>query len=322
MSYNVRKLISQKIKKARTIAIFMHNSPDGDCIGSAVALEEACKMLGKNVDVIIQDKIAEKFSPIIGEKRVNRIIKPKEGKKYDLSILLDCADLNRTSHFVKTVGRELIIIDHHPVKNELVGDVYLHEQESATGIILYKLLNQLGIKINQKIATALYFSIASDTNFFKNENTNTNSHDVSGKLLNHGADSSLIVEIMESKSKNFYTLLGTVIHNINYHKRHKILTLLITKDNINSANATYGDAALIVDYIKEIEGFDVVLLFIEGISNVRIRARSKTKDVNKILSYFGGGGHEKAAGCAIEGKSVSYVVEEVTNYAKECIGSV
>lgn len=313
MSYENRREIVKKIRRARTIAIFMHNSPDGDCIGSAIALEEAIKNMGKNVDVIFQDKVNKKYTPIVGEKRVGKIIRPKEGKKYDLAILVDCADLSRTVNYIGKISKEFVIIDHHPVSSRPVCDVYCYEKTSATGIIVYKIIKQL-TQFTSSIANALYLSIVSDTNFFRNVNTDQSSYEVSSRLLALGAQPALIVNILESKSKNFYILLGSVINNIKINKKHKILSLMITREQIKAVNATDSEAALVVDYLKEIEDIEIVYLFIEGISNVRIRARSKLVKVNDILSVFGGGGHNTAAGCAIENKSLIEVEEEVLNH--------
>lgn len=314
MSYEIRKKVIQQIRRARTIAIFMHNAPDGDCIGSAFAMEEACKNIGKNVDVIIHNKISSKYEPLIGEKRTNRIIKPKEGKKYDLAILLDCADPNRTFFNIEKLCKQLIVIDHHPNKTSY-GNIYLYENSCSTGAMIYRIIKQF-TDVTPSIASYLYLAIASDTHFFRNHNTTQNSHQISSELIKKGANVRLITEILESKTREFFNLLSVVIPHMKVDRKKKITTLSITRDQIKSCKAFDSDAAMIIDYIKDINTTDVTLLFIEGITNIRIRARGKNTKVNEMLEHFGGGGHEKAAGCAIDSVDLKFIENEVTEYAK------
>lgn len=315
MNKNIEQIekVVNKIKNSRTIAIFIHNSPDGDCIGTAAALEEACKQLGKNVELILHDKVNEKYAPIIGNNRVNKIILPKEGKIYDLAILLDCSDFNRTYSDIKKISKFLIVIDHHPIKYRISCDIYLYRPVSATAIIVYDIIKRL-IKINSKIATGLYFAIVSDTNYFSNDNVDSLTHKISSNLIYYGANLQIIREIINSRTLEFYNLLSLVIPNIQYNEQYKIVSLIITREQIRQVNAHDSDASLIIDYIKNIKDCEVALLFIEGVKNVRIRARSKNIKINKVLEYFGGGGHDKAAGCAIYYQNIKKVYDDVINY--------
>ena len=141
MSLDIRKLIVKKLsqKNVRTVAIAMHNSPDGDAIGSAVALEKSLLKLGKKVDIIMQNKISSSYAKIIGENRVNKLYTPHENKVYDVVILVDCADPDRTVDGICDMGRFLICIDHH-YGCPAFGDLYLYERAASAGMIVYKIV--------------------------------------------------------------------------------------------------------------------------------------------------------------------------------------
>lgn len=314
---NVKNEIIKKIKSARTIAIFMHDSPDGDCMGSAVALEETCKMLNKNVELIVQDRIPKRFSPIMGEKRVEKIIMPKEGKMYDLAILVDCADPKRTVPNLKKISKTLIVIDHHPI-DKPYGDLYLYSPVAATGMIIFDIIKSL-VTPTTTIATAIYFSIVSDTGGFKNDNMDSNVHRVCSELMDMDADIKSIKRIFETKSLSFVKLLGCVLKNVQLDKKYKITTLMVTRDQIKESGASDNEVAMLIDYIRDIDSSDISFLFIEGYSNIRVRARSNFSSVKNILSHFGGGGHEKAAGCAIDSINIEYVKDQIVSYTKKYI---
>ena len=110
MSLEIRRLIVKTIldKNIKTIAIAMHNSPDGDSIGSAIAFEKALSKIGKKVDVLIHNKISDHYAPIVGNHRVNKIFTPSHGKVYDLLFIVDCADPDRTVDNVKKIAKKKI----------------------------------------------------------------------------------------------------------------------------------------------------------------------------------------------------------------------
>lgn len=295
----------------------MHNKPDGDCLGSAVALEEALKMLGKKVDLIIQDKINEKFSSIVGENRVNKIFLPSNGKKYDLLFMVDFSNPNRASVNVRGLAKYIIVLDHH-INNRKFGDIYLNENVSATGILVYRIIKSL-VPITPKIANCIYLSVRSDTSSFKNPNTDSLSHLVASQLLNWGASIELINNIYDSRSKEFVILMGETLSSIEIDEKYKVVYLVVSRSAIKSSGVLDEEVSFLIDQIRGIKDIDIAYLFVEGISNVRISARSKKIPIDSILRFFGGGGHPKAAGCAIEGEDILNVVDRVLAKTREHI---
>lgn len=300
MSLQIRKDIIRLIKSKyiKNIAIVMHNNPDGDCIGSAVALEEALKRNGKKVDIIMQTKIAKKFAPIIGQHRVDKFIIPYEEKRYDLTFVLDVADFNRTYYDIKYKSNKIIIIDHHLNENIPKVDYYLNENDASTGITVYKLIKQLS-PITDTIATAIYLTIRDDTSNFKNSNTTSQTMSFASELLLYNANIQVVNSIYDYKTPAYIKLLSIVLKNIKIDSKNKIAHLIISKSDIIESKSNAKEAGLIIDLLKTIEGIDIALVFIETNNSVTIKARSKSFNVNNIIMEFGGGGHECASACVL-----------------------
>jgi phosphoesterase RecJ-like protein len=323
MALDLIQKIIKKIKNTnvKSVAIVMHNKPDGDCIGSAVALEESLKILGKKtVDLIIHEKINERFSPIIGENRVNRIINAPQGRKYDILFMVDFSNPYRTSVDVKRLAKYIVVLDHH-VGSKKFGDIYLNESVSATGVIVYNIVKNM-TPLTPKIANALYLSIRSDTSSFKNPNTDSFSHYVASKLLTLGANIDTINNIYESRSREFVNLMGLSLSEVQYDDKYNVAYLVVLRDTIRLSKVLEEEVSFLIDQIRGIKGIDIVYLFVEGIDNVRISARSKYTPVNEIMSYFGGGGHIKASGCAVDGEDIFDVVKKVMSKTKDFINSL
>lgn len=317
MAQNVKLKIINEIKnpKNKSVAILMHTSPDGDSIGSAVALEKTLIKLNKSVDIILHSKVSNNYSSIIGANRVNKIIIPSKG--YDLLIVLDCSTPDRTIENLNRFSRNIIVIDHHEGQKSF-GNLYLCKKASSTGIIIYDIIKDL-VEIDEPIATALYLTIRSDTNNFKNNNTDSYSHFVSSKLLLKDANIKLINEIYENRSLSMLRLMGQAFSDIYVDKAYKIVYLVVKNEHIKNANATYEEASMLIDYIRGTEGCDTAFLFLQNSSNVRVKSRSKNVDVSEIMKKFNGGGHMYAAGAEIYGSDYYSIVNKVISVARRHI---
>ena len=321
-SHLVKKIVRKILdKRNNNIAIIMHNKPDGDSIGSAVALESALKKIGKkSVDLIIHDKINDKFSPIVGKDRVGKFFFPPKGKKYDLSFMIDFSNPERTMAGVKRLSKYIIVIDHH-IYNKSFGDIYFCEPVSATGILVYNIIKEI-TPITPNIATSLYMSIRSDTGSFKNPNTDSLSHFIVAKLIDLGANIDVVNTIYEAKSKEFISLLGKTLQFVEYDSKYNIAYLIVLRKTIKASSVLEEEVSLLVDQIRGIKDVDIAYLFVEGIDNVRISARSRHTPINEILGYFGGGGHPKASGCAVEGIDILGVSSKVLATTRKYIDSL
>lgn len=322
MSLDTRKEIINRLsnKRVKNVAIAMHNSPDGDCVGSAVALEKTLLKLGKQVDIILHNRINTCYAPIIGKERVGKLFIPPLTKIYDILILVDCSDPNRTVDNIKKRAKFIITIDHHYGSNPF-GDIFLYEHAASTGMIIYKIAKTL-VPIDEEIANALYLTIRSDTCSFKNNNTDLKAHEVAGELLFSGANLQLINEIYENRSLSMIRLMGYTLADIMFDRQYKIVYLIVRVDQIKKAQSTFEEASQLIDYIRGVEGAEIAFLFLEGKDNVRIKARSKTTNVSEIMAEFNGGGHPTASGAMLYSDDVYSVAEKVVTHTKKYINEM
>lgn len=307
------KELTGKYKKH--IAITFHNSPDGDAIGSAIALTLALRKIGKDAEIVC-NKMSHVYDGLLKEYKINIVHHVR--KYYNLTIMLDCSDRQRTVSCLEGISDYMIVIDHH-ANCKPIGNIYFYKNEPATALILYNLINQF-TSIDADIATALYLGIVSDTCNFTTENVDANTHNIAGDLIMLGANLKKVNDIYNMKHLSLLKLVGKTFSHIVFDNDYKILYLVLMHDEIESANATYDDASALIDILKNTVESDVTYLIMESGNNTKIKARSNGNvDVSAILKYFDGGGHKNAAGACVNSANVYGIAELIVEYTKKCI---
>lgn len=279
------------------IAIVVHNNPDEDAIGSAMALENVLNQLNKNVTFITQNKINKKYINIVGKNRIKKINVPNN--YFDAVFVLDCSEETRVGVDLYKLSDNIIVIDHH-INFGRYGTLYWCENVIANTVMIYKLIKEMQergieISINKEIATALYMGLRGDSFNFRNPNVTAEAHEISAQLLKYGADIEEINNI-ERYPRSILQLEREVWSNVMFDQQYKIMYALINNDTIKNSNSTYAEASQIIDRMKLIQDVEVAVLFISTGSNVYIKIRSTKCDVAKVMEYYGGGGHKLAAG--------------------------
>lgn len=308
----IKELTGKYIKR---IAITFHNSPDGDAIGSAIALTLALRKIGKDVDIVC-NKMSHVYDELLKGYKINVIHHVR--KYYNLTIMLDCSDRQRTVDCIDGIADYMIVIDHH-AGCKPIGNIYYYQDEPATAIILYHLINQF-TKIDADIATALYLGIVSDTCNFTTDNVSANTHSIASELIKAGVDLKKANDIYNMKHLSLLRLVGKTFSHIVFDNEYKILYLVLMHDEIESVNATYDDASAIIDILKNTAESNVTFLIMESGSNTKIKARSNGNiDVADILKYFDGGGHKNAAGACVNSANVYGIAESIVEYTKKYI---
>lgn len=311
LKYKIIQILYNKYIK--NIAITFHYSPDGDAIGSAVALALALQFINKNVDIVI-NSYSSIFNPIL--KNVNIIKRTK--KQYDLCLLLDCSSRNRTID-LDALSKMLIVIDHH-TNNEPIGNYYLCENKAATAMIIFDLIMYMKIPITSDIATALYLGLYSDTSGFTNSNMTSSVHYQSSVLLSKGVNLNIINQICKEKKLSMFKLLSDIFARIVFDEKYKIVYLVLMKEDLEKYNVTYDVVEYLMEELKHIHEAEISFLFIESTHNTKIKARSKGKiAVNKIMLYFNGNGFPNAAGAVIASTDIYSIVTKVIAQAKHYI---
>ena len=293
--------ILEEVHKAEDVVILTHENPDGDAIGSSLALYGALKGLGKKVDVIVPE-CPDLYSFLPWHEDIK-----KEGKEeqYSLAIALDCSDIKRLDGFAKYFERAKvkIVIDHHG-SNTMFGDYnFVNPDSPACAQILVTVLEYLGIEINKGIGSCIATGIITDTGGFKYSTVKAETFEFIAELLNKGVNiSSIYRRVLQVISKKQLEIRKIAINRLEFLEEGKIAFTYITTQEQESMQLDSGDHEGIVEngdtVIIDYEGF--VFLREEKDGSYKISLRSNDYvNVADISLMFGGGGHQKAAGCTI-----------------------
>ena len=284
------------LKAAKKLVIVSHVSPDGDTLGSSLALMHALCMLGKEVIMNVDDDISTVYSFLPGIAEYRRFA-PEESVDADLLVIVDASSADRAGNALDVVKSPAVLnIDHHKTNTRFADYLYLDSDAAATAEIIYSLLLEMGIKLTRDIATCIYEGIYTDTGSFKYSNTTSRTLKTAAALLNYGVNPSLISDNMELKSRSQVEMLRKVLETLTFLKDGKIAYIEIPLElyDHNVETDTF------ISYPRYVEGVEIALLFKQVEANLtRVSFRSKEIDVAKIALSFGGGGHKKAAGCSI-----------------------
>ena len=292
------------INKSSKIAVTSHVQPDGDNVGSSLALCLALKKQGKETTFVIDDNIPEVYRYLKGAREVERLFS-FEDLDYDLVIAMDCGDLERLGK-VKQLAEKtrLINIDHH-ISNTKFAEINLVEENaSATAEITYKLIKSMGIFIDKDIAECIYTGIVTDTGMFQYSNTSEETHSIAAELIIAGVSpSDIFKKVYQNSPKEKVLLMKEALKSLEFFNDDMVTCISISKSQIDNIAKEDLDTEGIVNLARDIEGVEVAVFFKERESNiVKASLRSKSYvDVCIIAKDFGGGGHIRAAGCTISG---------------------
>jgi phosphoesterase RecJ-like protein len=262
----------------------------------------ALEKMGKTVIAHNLDSVPEIYRFLPQYERI-RIGKPVQGR-YDAFIIVD-ADPSRTGLFDKTFPADVLInIDHH-ITNPLAWPItWLDTAASASGEMIFRLVQELGVRIDRDIALCLYTAIFTDTGSFRYSNTTPESMKIAATLLEAGADPWLVSEnVYESFSYTRLKLLGTVIANMERSADGRTAWVVVTDELYRRTNTTAEDTDNFVNFVRSAKGVEVAILFRQtGSAQYKISMRSKGRiDLSGLAQSFGGGGHKNAAGGVLDG---------------------
>lgn len=314
--------IVEKIILFKKIAITFHTSPDGDSLGSALALLIGLRKLNKEVYIISKEEIPQTFLFMPCSEEINgEIIEPL--KDTDCVIVLDCGDFKRVNANLCMQNKkfELINIDHHR-SNDLYGDFnFVDVLASAVGEIVYELLRLLGVQLDEEISTCLYTSILTDTGCFRHSNTTEITHNIAGKLIHTGIDFSNIHRmIFENKKLEKMKFCGEIISNMVVELDGKVSIMYISKDMLQKYDLLSSDTSDVIDFATSIDTVEVAILIKEFNNGVKVSLRSKSLiDVSKLAEIFNGGGHIRASGFYAEANFNDTKVKLIEILKKELI---
>ncbi|HYL91527.1 MAG TPA: bifunctional oligoribonuclease/PAP phosphatase NrnA [Alphaproteobacteria bacterium] len=291
--------ILEHIGQRRKFLVTSHARPDGDAVGSVLALSEILRQMGKDVDVVLRDPVPVIYQPLPFSERITQLSHVNGG--YDAAILLECDSVQRT----RLQGLEpyfLMNIDHHVSAKAFAHVNWIDSSACATAELVAQLATQAGIKITPEIATCLYTAVLTDTGSFCYEPTNARTFALAKFLVEHGAEPAKIAQhVYFSNPVSKMRLLGVALSRLVHEG--PLAWATITREDMQRSGALDEDSEGVVNYVLSIAGVEVAMLLRE-IDGDRIRAslRSKgTVNVAAIAEVFGGGGHECASGFSLQG---------------------
>lgn len=279
-----------------------HQNPDGDALGSALALAHVLKAHGKDVAVVCEGGMAESYRFIPEQETVQESTQRRD---FDVGMLIDCEGLRRAGSVADAVASARIgaCIDHH-IPDDQFGEIRVVDPEAAsTAELVLRLLEENDVPVDQTVATQLMIGLVNDTGAFRFANTKPQTFRAAARLTELGASPSAIArEVYETRPVNGLRLLGRVLSSLELACDGKVVWACIRKSDLTELGTTDSDTDGIVNYVGYAQGTVVAMLFRQvGESEVRVSLRSRDGfDVNRVARAFDGGGHSAAAGCTLK----------------------
>lgn len=314
--------IADRLRKSKKAVISGHTMPDGDSIGSVLAMSLLLTEIGVENQVTSYDSIPAMYRFLPGVEKAIPFDHLRDD--YDTAVILDCTDLNRLGDGLDKALAQIpmiINIDHH-VSNQEFGHLnYVDSGAAATGEIVFELIEKMGVPLNREMAVNLYTALVMDTGSFMFDNTTDRTHAITAELFKSGIDAAQINNnLFENKDIVQLKLLGYGLTRLKTTADGRIAWVTIPLEAIRELGAQDEHADGIINYPRMINGVEVGLLFREiSPGKFKVGFRSKKQvDVNKLAAVFGGGGHPRASGCIIEG-----TIEEIEKRVIElCLSSI
>jgi phosphoesterase RecJ-like protein len=293
--------ISKIIKQSKTFFIAGHIKPDGDSIGSALALASVLNRIGKKAYVYSIDEIPQFVKFLKGSSKIKKMTRKND--RFGCAIILESVNFSRIGDVITTAQTKKIInIDHHLTYTDFGNVNYIVPSSSSTAELVLNIFEYMKIKLLKHEAECLYTGIVTDTGCFQQVNTMPNSHIASAKLMECGVDVNKVYkEIYEKGSIKALKLQGLALYGIKTILNNKVSYILLTKNIFKKTGTSEGDSEGVVNYTLRIDGVIVGCVFkeVDG-QTTKVSFRS-VRDFNllKVVCEFGGGGHKNAAGCTI-----------------------
>ncbi len=296
--------VCRALLEGNRFLILSHQNPDGDAIGSSLALASGLGALGKQCDILNADGVPMNLSWLPLAEQVHLF--PQDRETYDAVVLLDCGTAERTGFGEDILRRAqtAVNIDHHP-GNSLFGSANLVDPDAcATAELVYQVLQALPAPIGYSAATAIYTGILTDTGCFRFSNTNARAFEIASHMVAKGVDPSWVSQmVFDQQPVARLRLLSRVMETLDLSPRDKAASVVVTQTMFRETHTGVEDVEGFVNYPRSICGVEVGLLFREEASDrYRIALRSKGRvDVSSIARELGGGGHRNAAGATTQG---------------------
>lgn len=301
------KKVAAAIKRHKYFLITAHTNLEGDALGAELAFYKLLKALKKEAVVVNDDKIPYGYEFLPEVQKIKKFKGNLKKIKFSCLVVLDCSDLSRCGQIsqVDFRGKAILNIDHH-ISNRKFGQVnWVQARASSASEMVYKIYQQLGVPIDQEVATLLYTGIIADTGSFRYSNTSALTHRIVARLLEHNLDiPGIYRQVYENVPFSDARLLNKILPQIKRDPSGKIIWFELPRRLLKKKKVYIDLSDHLLSFGRAIKDVEVVALFKEnlGTDEIRVNLRSQGRvDVNKIANFFGGGGHKTASGITLKG---------------------
>jgi phosphoesterase RecJ-like protein len=299
-SPEIQKIVDA-VRTRQHFVISSHSRPDGDSIGSQLAMAYTLRALGKNAVVVNADPAPPPLMAFPGVPEI--VIAPAVEAKFDAAIIMECGDLARTG--VTGLDRFFVVnIDHHP-GNTGYGQInWFDAKAAACGEMVFDLVRALGVPLSLEIATHIYLAILTDTGSFHYSSMSPRTFDICRETLEAGVDPVLVARnVYDSNNMGRLKLFGAVLSAMQIDQSGRIAIVYLDHEMARAAGGTYEDTEGLINLPLTVKEIQAVVFFKQDESDqYRVSMRSKGLiDIGAVAKEFGGGGHKNAAGCTVTG---------------------
>ena len=313
-------ILEEKLLSAKKVAITGHVNPDGDCIGSVLAIYNYISTVYPEIKLSAYlEEFSDKFMFLKNSENIKQSV--EEDEEFDLLICVDSADIQRLgfSEVLLQKSKESINIDHHVTNTKFTDETCLEADASSTAEVIYTLLNKE--KIDKAVAECLYTGMVHDTGVFRYSCTSPKTMRIAADLMEKGIDYTTIVdESFYEKSYLQNQILGRTLLESILILDGKCIFSYVNRKMMNFYEVTKKDLDGIIEQLRQTRGVEVAIFLYEvETQKYKVSLRSKTKvDVSKIAAFFGGGGHVRAAGCTMDG-TVHDIVNNISMHIERAL---
>lgn len=313
-------ILEEKLLSAKKVAITGHVNPDGDCIGSVLAIYNYISTVYPEIKLSTYlEEFSDKFMFLKNSENIRQSV--EEDEEFDLLICVDSADIQRLgfSEVLLQKSKESINIDHHVTNTKFTDETCLEADASSTAEVIYTLLNKE--KIDKAVAECLYTGMVHDTGVFRYSCTSPKTMRIAADLMEKGIDYTTIIdESFYEKSYLQNQILGRTLLESILILDGKCIFSYVNRKMMNFYEVTKKDLDGIIEQLRQTRGVEVAIFLYEvETQKYKVSLRSKTKvDVSKIAAFFGGGGHVRAAGCTMDG-TVHDIVNNISMHIEQAL---
>ena len=322
------KNIEAIIRDRHDFVLTTHVNPDGDGIGSELALARSLRQLDKKATIINHNATPENYQWLDSHREIIQFVPERDGDtvlRAEVIFILDTNHPDRLRSlepFVRRSKAEKIVIDHHLEPDSFAGHYVVDADATSTGEIIYRMLKEMRtITIDHDIAQALYTAIMTDTGSFRYPRTGPETHRIAAHLLEHGIDpTQIFVNVYENWTPGRMRLLGEVLDSMKTAYDGKLAYVVCTRKMFAATGTTEVETDNLTTYPMSIRGVTVGILFNELPDGVKISFRSKGSiPINELAKEFGGNGHRNAAGARLFNVKLEDAVQQVIESAEKYV---